>query len=158
MLPNFLCVDLRKNNQEISYQPSKNNSIKTINYTLPKAYIYEPNAAILKAGLFNEIAIDFNLAKLHPNTHLYTSDNLVQNFPGRIFHCNATKSFSKKAITPYLSQKRANITTRNFPYAVSQIRKKLGLKDGSNQYIFATTLHNNDLKLLLCEKYFNHSY
>ena len=154
----YQCVDLRKNNQEINYQSAKNRLIEIINYASPKTYIYEPNATILKAGLFNEIAIDYNLAKLHPNTHLYTSHKLDQTFPGRIFLCKAVESFNKKAITPYLNHKKANITTRNFPYSVSQIKKKLGLKDGGNNYIFATTLQNNELKLLLCEKYSNHSY
>ncbi len=150
--PSFECVDLRKDGQIITYQPTANQDFATINYDYPQQYIYEPNAAILKAGLFNEIGIDFDLAKLHPNTHLYTSEQLVTNFPGRTFLCKAVESFNKKAIAPYLDNKKANITTRNFPYSVAQIKKKLRVKDGGNIYLFATTLYNDKLAILVCVK------
>ena len=148
----IVCVDLRKDGQEIVYQPTANAVLSNVKYGSPKQYIYEPNAAILKAGLFKEIALDFNLAKLHANTHLYTSEQLVDNFPGRTFRCKAVKSYNKKAITPYLTNKKANITTRNFPYSVAQIKKKLGVKDGGNRYLFATTLIEDKLAVLVCEK------
>lgn len=150
--PSFECVNLRKNNAEVSYKSLANRDCSKLEYRFPKTYIYEPNAAILKAGLFNEIAIDFGLAKLHSNTHLYTSENLVTHFPGRIFRIKAIESFNKKAISPYLENKKANITTRNFPYAVAQIKNKLGVKDGGNIYLFATTLTNEKLAILVCEK------
>lgn len=150
--PSFECVDLRKNDIEINYQPLVNQNYTKLAYSFPKNYIYEPNSAILKAGLFNEIAIDFNLEKLHSNTHLYTSEHLIDNFPGRTFKCKAIENFNKKAIRPYLKNKKANITTRNFPYSVAQIKKKLGIKDGGNLYLFATTLLNEKLAILVCEK------
>ncbi len=119
---------------------------------MPKAYLYEPNAAILKASLFNEIAIDFNLDKLHPNSHLYTSEHWLKNFPGRVFTCEALISFNKKQLLPYLPNKKANIATRNFPYSTAAIKKKLGIKDGGDIYLFGTTLKNNKLKILVCKK------
>ncbi len=146
------CVDLRKNDKEIIYKSTANRTFENLNYSLPQTYIYEPNTAILKAGLFNEIAIDFNLSKLHANTHLYTSEKLVENFPGRSFICKAVEPFNKKAIAPHLEKKKANITTRNFPYSVAQIKKKLGTKDGGNSYLFATTLNDDKLAILVCEK------
>jgi len=150
--PNFQCVDLRKDGRKITYESTANRNFSDLVFDVPQNYIYEPNAAILKAGLFNEIAIDFNLAKLHPNTHLYTSEHFIADFPGRSFVCKGVEPFNKKAIAPYLENKKANITTRNFPYSVAQIKKKLGLKDGGNIYLFATTLQNGKLTILVCEK------
>ena len=150
--PNLQCVDLRKNGRKITYESTTNRDFSDLVFNTPQNYIYEPNTAILKAGLFNEIASDFNLAKLHPNTHLYTSENLVADFPGRSFVCKAVESFNKKTIAPYLEDKKANITTRNFPYSVTQIKKKLGVKDGGTVYLFATTLQNDKLAILVCEK------
>ena len=149
---NFQCVDLRKDGREITYESTGNRDYYDLVFNPPKNYIYEPNAAILKAGLFKEIAIDFKLNKLHPNTHLYTSEQLVADFPGRIFKLKGVENFNKKAIAPYLDHKKANITTRNFPYAVAQIKKKLGIKDGGFVYLFATTLQDEKLKILICEK------
>ena len=147
----FECVDLRKDGT-VNYQSNSNQDLSKLTYSLPQTYIYEPNAAILKAGLFKEIAIDFKLNKLHSNTHLYTSEQLVAAFPGRIFKLKGVENFNKKAINPYLDHKKANITTRNFPYSVAQIKKKLGIKDGGNIYLFATTLQDEKLKILVCEK------
>jgi len=148
----FQCINLKKDSSEINYQSTAKRYLEDIKYSLPKKYIYEPNAAILKAGLFNEIAIDFKLNKLHANSHLYTSEKLVENFPGRSFICKAVEPFNKKAIVPYLENTKANITTRNFPYAVAQIKKKLGSKDGGTSYLFATTLVSDKLAILVCEK------
>ncbi|MFK7982283.1 MAG: rRNA adenine N-6-methyltransferase family protein [Saprospiraceae bacterium] len=150
--PAFECVDLRKDGTVLNYQSNNNQDLSNLRYSLPKNYIYEPNAAILKAGLFKEIAIDFKLNKLHSNTHLYTSEQLVADFPGRIFKLKGVENFNKKAIAPYLENRKANITTRNFPYAVAQIKKKLGVKDGGNVYLFATTLQEEQFKILVCEK------
>jgi len=150
--PTFNAINLKKDGTAIKYQPLANYDRANLIFSYPKKYIYEPNAAILKAGLFNEIAIDYSLAKLHPNTHLYTSEKLITDFPGRIFICKAVENFNKKAVLPYLDNKKANITTRNFPYSVAQIKKKLGIKDGGNIYLFATTLQNDKLAILICEK------
>ena len=70
------------------------------------------------------------------------------------FLCKAVENFNKKTIAPYLNKKQANITTRNFPYSVAQIKKKLGVKDGGSTYLFATTLVDDKLAILVCKKGF----
>ena len=119
-------------------------------YALPKNYLYEPNAAILKSGGFKQVAHQFNLEKLHVNSHLYTSTTLF-SFPGRVFKILEVLDYSKKALKHFNIQK-ANITTRNFPDSVSQVRKKIGLKDGGDIYIFCTTDLNEKLCLLVCNR------
>lgn len=148
----YQCVDLRKDGIEYIYESTAQKTIQEVTYAYPKTYLYEPNAAILKAGLFKDVALDFGLEKLHPNTHLYTSDELIPDFPGRTFICKAVENFNKKAINAHLEKKKANITTRNFPYTVAQIKKKLATKDGGIIYLFATTLKDEKLKILVCEK------
>ena len=122
------------------------------NYALPKKYLYEPNAAILKSGAFNNIAIQLNIDKLHKHSHLYTSTVLV-DFPGRCFIINAIHPYSAKKIAKLVSNKKANVTTRNFPESVAQIRKKTNLKDGGNLYLFFTTNCNNEKIVIFCEKF-----
>jgi len=122
------------------------------NYTLPKKYIYEPNAAILKSGAFNQIATHLHIDKLHQHSHLYTSDLLLDNFPGRKFKIEQQLSYDKKKLLKLLPDKKANITIRNFPETVAQIRKKTKIKDGGNIYLFFTMNCNNKKVILLCSK------
>ncbi|WP_457618795.1 class I SAM-dependent methyltransferase [Lutibacter sp.] len=120
-------------------------------YSEPKKYIYEPNAAILKAGGFNQISTKLKINKLHVHSHLYTSDNLIE-FPGRRFKIKHIISYDKKQLKKLIPSKKANITTRNFPETVAEIRKKTKLKEGGNQYLFFTTNLNNKHIILICEK------
>ena len=121
-------------------------------YSQPQTYLYEPNAAILKSGAFNYIGQHYNLNKLHPNSHLYTSGNLI-TFPGRVFKIENILDYSKKSIKK-IGLTKANVTTRNFPDSVAKIRKKLDLKDGGEIYIFCTTDLNQKKILLVCHQIF----
>jgi 16S rRNA G966 N2-methylase RsmD len=148
----FQCVDLKNSGVIIDYQASVLSQQAVLSYSMPRNYIYEPNAAILKAGLFKEVAIDYKVEKLHSNTHLYTADELIDDFPGRKFRCEAVLNFNKKIVKPYLDNGKANISTRNFPYSVAEVRKKLACKAGGNIYLFASTLMNEKLGILVCRK------
>lgn len=114
-------------------------------------YLYEPNAAIMKAGGFKTVATRFNLRKLHPHTHLYTCNQSVDNFPGRTFRIEQAIPFSKKSAKQLLV-KQANIATRNFPLSVEELKKSLKIKDGGDTYIFGATLTGDKKVLLLCSK------
>ncbi|MBW8244184.1 class I SAM-dependent methyltransferase [Muricauda oceani] len=116
----------------------------------PSAYLYEPNSAILKSGGFKSVAKYHDLAKLHPHSHLYTSDRVI-DFPGRRFKVNQVLPYSKKSIKS-LGVAKANITTRNFPITVAELRKKHNIKDGGNRYLFFTKSHSGSLLVLDCEK------
>lgn len=116
-------------------------------------YLYEPNASILKAGAFKSVAQRFNLFKLHPNSHLYTSDKLIEEFPGRTFEITDSFSPNNKNIKYFKSQTtRANVSVRNFPMSVPEIRKKTKIKDGGSIYLFATTLNDNQKVWIVCKK------
>ena len=116
-------------------------------------YLYEPNASLLKAGAFRSIASAFPVKKLHPNSHLYTSDVLIENFPGRAFHIISQCSLNKKELKESLGNlKKANITVRNFPATVAELRKRIKLSEGGDTYLFASTLNNGQKVLTRCEK------
>lgn len=120
-------------------------------YSLPQNYLYEPNAAILKSGGFHQVSQQLNIHKLHPHSHLYTSEELM-DFPGRIFKIEYITNYDKKKIRKFVSASKANITTRNFPKTVQQIRKELKLKDGGDQYLFFTTNIDDQLTCVFCRK------
>ena len=117
------------------------------------SYLYEPFAAHLKSGLYKTIAQQYGIEKLHQHSHLYTSNTLNNDFPGRKFQVKEVIPFDKKsAKTLSKSLQKANITTRNFPLTVSELRTQYKIKDGGETYIFATTLYDDSKVLIVCEK------
>ncbi|HET8808798.1 MAG TPA: class I SAM-dependent methyltransferase [Flavobacteriaceae bacterium] len=117
----------------------------------PLRFLYEPNSAIMKSGLFNSVSEKFDLPKLHANSHLYTSKKLI-DFPGRTFEISKVLPFKPKLLKREFSTKKANIATRNFPQPVDQIKAKLGLKDGGDEYLFFTTDFEERKTVLVCKK------
>lgn len=119
----------------------------------PERYLYEPNASILKAGAFRSIAARYGAKKLHPNSHLYTSDAWLEDFPGRAFIVTGLCSFNKKEMKACIGDiPKANITVRNFPATVAEIRKRTKLSDGGEVYLFATTLSDERKVFIKCSK------
>ncbi|WP_375445507.1 SAM-dependent methyltransferase [uncultured Fibrella sp.] len=118
----------------------------------PQTYLYEPNAALLKAGAFRLAGARFGLAKLAPHSHLYTSDELVAHFPGRIFTVDASCRADRRSVQANVPGNQANLTVRNFPQSVDVLRKQLGLREGGAIYLFATTLRNGDKRLIVTHK------
>jgi 16S rRNA G966 N2-methylase RsmD len=129
-------------------------SIAQITFTTAaETYLYEPNASIMKSGAFKLIANRYGLHKLHKNTHLYTSVKLLLDFPGRVFEVQNQWGNSKKELKELASKiPKANISTRNFPLSVDELRKKLKIKEGGETYLFAFTLANEQKVIIECKK------
>lgn len=123
-----------------------------ITYGEPSDFLYEPNAAVMKAGGFRQIGKRYGLLKLHPNTHLYTGSQLVADFPGRVFKITAVLPYTRKAICKALPDGKANITVRNFRDDVRSVRKKTGLRDGGDHYLFACTLKTGKAAVIKTHK------
>ena len=126
-------------------------------------YLYEPGVACMKAGCFKLLSQRYALDKLHRNSHLYTSDELVSDFPGRVFEVLEVFPFDKKTkkeITSLLNQQpkansqqpKTSVATRNFPLSADELRKNLGLQDGSEFYIFGTTMKGEKKIVILTKK------
>jgi hypothetical protein len=139
---------LKKDAQRFDFKLNENVSSS---YADPLNYLYEPNAALLKSGGFQQIATQLHIFKLHQHSHLYTSENII-DFPGRVFKIETVIAYDKKQISKLVSNKKANITTRNFPKTVAQIRKETKIKDGGDLFLFFTTNKNQKLIVLFCSK------
>ncbi|MEI5986349.1 MULTISPECIES: class I SAM-dependent methyltransferase [Sphingobacterium] len=119
-------------------------------FLLPQKYLYDPDVSISKAGAFKSIGKYFGLGKIHQHAHIYTSDQLQVNFPGRIFEILDVRPYSSlKKQNPW---PQANIAIRNFPDKVEVIKKKFKIKDGGHTYLFFTTDINNQLIIIACKK------
>lgn len=113
-------------------------------------YIYEPSATVMKAGAFRTLCSLFHgLAKLAPDTHLYTSDTLFTDFPGRTWHLIDQASFAKNDLRRLLTGiKAAELSTRGFPMSVAALRRQLRLREGGTAHFIATTLADGSRQLL----------
>ena len=116
-------------------------------------FLFEPNASVMKAGCFDEIARAYGVSAISRNSHLFLSDREIDGFPGRAFAIDAVTTMNKRQLRQTLSgMKQANIAVRNFPLSVAELRKRLKLSDGGDTYIFATTTSDDDHILMLTHK------
>ena len=162
---NIIATDLREKWNIVFTEDEEQNAQWTLADNIKK-YLYEPGAACMKAGCFKLLSQRYALDKLHRNSHLYTSDELVSDFPGRIFEVVNVVPFDKKAKKAVwesqcledtkndsASHKKASVATRNFPLSAEELKKNLGLGDGSEYYIFGTTMKGEKKVVILTRKF-----
>lgn len=131
-------------------RPAPNSQLKTQN----SKFLHEPNASIMKAGCFDELAAAYGVSPVSRNSHLFLSAEPVDGFPGRSFSIERVTTLNKRELRQALAGiEKANIATRNFPLSVAELRKRLKLKDGGDVYIFATTTAEDEHLLLISHKY-----
>ncbi len=137
--PTIWAVDLNRNGkilEDCNFSSEEEKKSVAI-FSQPLSYLYEPNTAILKSGAFKWVSQKFGISKLAPNTHLYTSDKSIDNFPGRVFKVlHHTKP--DKNLVKFFPKGYANILTRNYPLSVEEIKKKTGLKEGGDLYLICS--------------------
>lgn len=152
--PQIHCVNILIDQTDIYTFTKKSEEQAKLNIAnVLRKYLYEPNASILKGGAYKSLSDSFNVSKLHISSHLYTSDILYNDFPGRKFIIEGVSSLNKKDLKVNLKDiSKANITTRNFPLSVQELRKRTSLSDGGDLYIFATTLADDKKVLIYCRK------
>lgn len=132
--PFITATNLSSDHESLAFRLSEEKFMQP-EFSDPLPYLYEPNSSILKAGAFKTIAQRFGLQKLHPSTHLYTTDRLVNNFPGRIFKTKGLLKADAKSVETYFPNGKANVITRNYPLSSDALKKKLRLQDGGEKYL-----------------------
>ena len=145
----LVAVNLTKDEPQLFHTSLTDQAVAS--FHAPQQYLYEPNSAILKTGKFDAVSQQYKINKLHPHSQLYTSEELV-NFPGRSFKIQEVIPFNKQNAKTHLSNIKANVTVRNFPLKVEEIRKKWKIKDGGDSYIFFTTNLKNEKIIIICYK------
>ena len=146
--PQIHCTDLTAG-QTFSFTRTEEVQTAAMLATSIETYLYEPGAALLKAGAFNLISIRYGLRKLARMTHLYTGNHLVDNFQGRVWQVVDSCGFAKHELKRMLDGTgRAELSVRGFPMSVTQLRRQLRLKDGGSTHLIATTLGNGKKVLI----------
>jgi hypothetical protein len=125
------CINLESEESSFLFKFGEEENAR-VEYAEPGKFIYIPNNSILKAGVFNLVSERFGLKKLHPNTHLYTSDQKINDFPGRVLEVQSIESKQVK------KKEQFNIISKNYPLKPEDIKKKYGIKDGGEHYLIFT--------------------
>lgn len=149
------CVNFRADGVEENYAYLLDEEAKSVvSYaSAVDAFLYEPNASLLKAGAFKRLASSFGLSPLHVNSHLYTGSILLSDFPGRTFRVDEVLAFNNRLCKDLKRQiPKANITVRNFPLSVNELRSRTRVKEGGDVYLFATTLADGERVLIKASK------
>ncbi len=132
---------------------SSESYITDIPIDVAPAYLYEPNASVMKAGCFQALQQRFRVRQVAQNSHLFLATHKVKDFPGRGFQIQSVSTMNKHDLRKILGNlQQANISVRNFPMSADQLRKRLKVRDGGNVYIFATTVEDSSHKLFICRK------
>ena len=151
--PLFHCVNLSKRGETrytFTMEEERNATIRQAG-SIGK-YLYEPYSSLLKAGAYKSLCTHFPVEKLAVSSHLYTSDEPINDFPGRAFRVVDTFTLNKKEVKEHLENvKKANIAVRNFPLSANELRNRLKIKEGGDIYLFATT-HMEKRLVIMCEK------
>jgi hypothetical protein len=148
--PVIHCVN---DGQALIYSPGEDNLPAAIAYGENAAYLYEPNASVMKAGCYGVLTLRFPVRALATDSHLFVADDLIEDFPGRRFAITTITSMNKKELGRALKGiSQANVAVRNFPMSAVDLRRRLGLKDGGECYVFGTTDASGRRLLFLCEK------
>lgn len=129
--PIIKSVNLESQEPDFTYIFNEKTS-REIEFSEPLSYLYIPNNAILKSGAFAEVAQRYCLKKLHPNTHLYTSSELIADFSGRTLKI---KPITSKELT---KGEKFNIISKNYPLKPEEIKKKYKITDGGERYLIFT--------------------
>lgn len=147
------CVNLLGTADVVIFTRREEQTASCLYADMPRTYLYEPNASLLKAGAFRSLSYIYKVEKLHASSHLYTSDEALSGFPGRMFRIDGWCGFGKREVKDLLGDvRKANLTVRNFPATVAELRKRLKLAEGGDVYLFATTLNDGRKILLRCRK------
>ena len=144
------CIDLSNRESDFEFSIDDIDNKKNDDSSEMLNYLYEPNSMILKSGAFGLICDRYDVKKLNINSHLYTSKELI-DFPGRVFVVESVVNYSKRNLKD-LNTSKANITARNFPIDVKDIRKKSKILDGGEDYLFFTTNHINEQIIIKTKK------
>ncbi len=151
--PETLNSQLSTLNSQLSTQNSQPSTLNPQLSTLNSQFLYEPNASIMKAGCFAELGKAYGIRAISSNSHLFLSADRVEGFPGREFVVEAVTTLNKRQLKETLgSLQQANISVRNFPMSVAELRKRLKLRDGGDTYIFATTTSDGERVLIVGHK------
>jgi hypothetical protein len=148
--PTIHCIN---DDQSLTFNPSRDVQPLLIADDDRAAYLYEPNASVMKAGCFEVLTGRYPVKALATDSHLFVSVDVIRDFPGRGFAIDAVTTMNKKELARSLAGvTRANVATRNFPMTAQQLRQRLGLKDGGDCYIFGTTTAAGQRLLYICHK------
>lgn len=138
----YHCANLESGQPTVPFlEAAEASAAEEVSYcSAPGRYLYEPNAAIMKSGCYNSMAVRYPVQKLARNTHLYTCDELLDSYPGRVFEILGEVRLAPKELCREIPDRKAHLISRNHPDSAPDLMKRLKLKEGGSLFVIATTV------------------
>lgn len=147
--PTIKCVNLETNQPGFDFKIHQEKASPST-FSVTKKYLYDPNSSILKSGAFKLLGERYELQKIAVNTHLYTSNQLIAEFPGRVFEI-VHSDINKKNIGKLISDSKVNVITKNYPQKPDELKKKLKVKDGGELFLIGFRDSQNRPQLVIAQ-------
>ena len=146
-----IAVNLKKEGEDLLEFTINDEQLATVHFGAPETFIYDPNSAIKKAGAFRFVSEKFGLKKIHPATHLYTSNEMAKDFPGRVFRFKEFIKPEKKILKRRFPNGKVNVISKNYPLRANDLKKKFRLNDGGNEFLFFCEIEGLGKSVFVCE-------
>lgn len=150
-IPKLKCVDLNGSKTSTFEGDFTLEKQATTTYSNPQKYLYEPMSTIMKSGMFNWVGEFYKLDKLAPHTHLFTSQNYLENFSGKVFEITEVMDYKTKLIKKRLKSMKLNVVKKNFPILVKDLIQKFKIQEGGEDFVFFTTCRGEKI-VILCKR------
>jgi hypothetical protein len=149
--PRVVCADLESDLPDFEFHFSEAFE-STASTGEPEKWLYEPHAAVRKAGPWSLLCKKFGIDTLHPNTHLFTSDRIVTDFPGRRFRILDILPYRTAEILERVAGNPARMVFYNFPQPAKKVIAQLPIPSGEPRWLFFITGQDNHPSVLLTER------
>lgn len=141
----------------VNFSIINSDNVEVTEISLPLKYLYEPDKAISKAHLVDEVAHSFSLKKLDYNLSFLTGNELINDPQGifRKFLVLSSGQFTLKQFKKFIKEQkidRAEIITKNFRMMADDIRGRLKIKEGGDYSLIFLGLKNQEKYFILAKK------
>ncbi|MDH3943586.1 MAG: methyltransferase domain-containing protein [Anaerolineae bacterium] len=125
----------------------------TLPLSEPRAYLYEPDPAILRAGLVTDLGAQFNAAQLDPEIAYLTADERVETPFARVWEVEDWMPFQLKRLRAYLRERgvgRLTVKKRGSPLVPEELIQSLRLKGEEEKVLFLTQMAGKPI-VIVCK-------
>ncbi len=128
--------------------------IEPVEITSPRGWLFEPDPAILRAGLVQRLARNLNATMIDETIAYLTTDQQAITPWGRYWRILDWMPFQLKRLRRYLVERdigRVTVKKRGFPLTPEELIDRLRLKKGDAARILVMTRHIGKPIVIICE-------
>ena len=129
--------------------------LQYVEITIPRNWLFEPDPAVLRAGLVQDLAIDLNATMLEETIAYLTMDERSETPWGRYWKILDWMPFQLKRLRRYLIEHgvgHVTVKKRGFPMTPEELIARLRLRQGDLSRILVMTRHHGKPVVIICAR------